>query len=375
MSRRNKLRSRTPSPVKKPPHSATFEYRHTTMQLANVFVESEPEMPADVAALVQQILQDREEDAALDALITTLAQTYTTDSRHLAGKCAGEGEWRVCTQLGLINHLNKYLSPMLSVSACEKPWNRFLKPVAARLLVPPIFPPPELPTLTAFTTPTTTRSQNDRSSSAASVTASDFTEDDPLQLSTPKPDITVGLASNAIQKALNLPYDVLLWLQSHPDNPTPFVSDPHQVPVGLRFPVLVVESKGMNTGANLIHAQNQAAVSAASALNILCELDARAAPKSRSNDEVDQPAIVFSIATEGPTHEIWVHYKVADKYHMACLQSCRTTLSGHTETFVRSLAQIMRWAATEFQTKIVKKVDQLWMGLLADSVEEQARLG
>lgn len=86
-----------------------------------------------------------------------------------------------------------------------------------------------------------------------STMASNYSTDDTLHLSTPKLDITVGLASDCIKKALNLSQDIL-HLQTDPKNLQPFVSDPHRVPLGLRFPFLLVEAKGLNTGGNLIHA-------------------------------------------------------------------------------------------------------------------------
>ena len=50
------------------------------------------------------------------------------------------------------------------------------------------------------------------------------------------------------------------------------LSEPHQAQIGLRFPFLVVESKGGAAGGNMIWAQNQAAVDGACALNILGDL-------------------------------------------------------------------------------------------------------
>ena len=77
-----------------------------------------------------------------------------------------------------------------------------------------------------------------------------------MQLPTPKLDITVGLASECIKKGLEHSQDLLLHLQIDPNSPQPFVSDPHQVPFGLRFPFLVVEAKDLTIGGNLIDAQN-----------------------------------------------------------------------------------------------------------------------
>jgi hypothetical protein len=233
-------------------------------------------------------------------------------------------------------------------------------PAVASSLYPVVFPPPSSAALGPFVSPTATPPQDDPStSSAVSTAASDYSTDENLQLSTPKPDITVGLASDCIQKALELPQDLLLHLQTNPSNPQPFVSDPHQVPLGLRFPFLIVEAKGLNTGGNLIHAQNQAAVAAASALNILRDLDALTSNPNHVA-QLSIPSIVFSLATEGPTHELWVHYRTGNEYDMSCLESWRTTLPGHSEKLVECLRRVMEWGASDFKESIVERVGALW---------------
>jgi hypothetical protein len=216
-----------------------------------------------------------------------------------------------------------------------------------------------------FFTPSATVSNTDPSSSAASVTASDSSVDDRLQLSTPKPDVSLGLASDAINSTLGLPEDFLLRLQTDPTIPQPFCSDPHQVPIGLRFPFLIVEAKGSNTGGNLVHAQNQAAVGGASALNILEDLHARISPAEGADVAETFPAIIFSIVTEGPTYELWVHYKTGKEYHMHCLESWRTTLPGHAELLFRSIDRIMGWGAGIFKDDIVQSVGALWRDMCA----------
>jgi hypothetical protein len=129
--RRAKARSRTPSPVKKPPHSATPEYRNGTMKLALVFVERGPDLPAHVASSVERILgredaqrnatgQKGAEDTARDALAATLAETYRVQCQSLAGDCSGEGEWRSGIYSSLMSPLSKCWSPILKVSASEK---------------------------------------------------------------------------------------------------------------------------------------------------------------------------------------------------------------------------------------------------------------
>lgn len=234
-------------------------------------------------------------------------------------------------------------------------------PAVARSLYPVIFPPSSA-ALGAFPSPSATPSQDDPSaSSAVSTTTSDYSTDDSSHLSIPKPDITVGLASDCIREALKLSQDILLHLQTDPNNPQPFVSDPHQVLLDLRFPFLIVEAKGLNTGGNLIHAQNQTAVAAASALNLLSDLEALI-PYPNLDAELSIPSVVFSLATEGPTHELWVH-RTGNEYHISCLESWRTTLPGNSEKLVEYLGRVMEWGAGDFKECIVERVGALWRGM------------
>ena len=50
------------------------------------------------------------------------------------------------------------------------------------------------------------------------------------------------------------------------------MSDPHAADMGIRFPFLVVEAKGLSLDGSLVSAQNQAAISGASMLAILKDL-------------------------------------------------------------------------------------------------------
>jgi hypothetical protein len=253
----------------------------------------------------------------------------------------------------------------------SKAWNKHLKatvlqlPTVLRPLYPVVFPPPSSAALGAFLSPIATPSQDDPStSSAVSTTTSDYTTDDLLHLPTPKPDITVGLASDCIQKALELSQNILLPLQTVPNNPQPFVSDPHQGPLGLRCPFLIVETKGLKTGGNLIQVHNQAAVAAASAINILSDLDALI-PSSNVDAELYFPSNAFPLVNEGPTHELWVHHRIGNEYHMHFLESWRTTLPGHSEGLVEYLRQVMELGVGNLNANIVERVESLWRNMCA----------
>lgn len=152
------------------------------------------------------------------------------------------------------------------------------------------------------------------------------------------------------------------------------LSEPHQVQIGLRFPLLVVESKGGAGGGNMIGAQNQAAVDGACALNILGDLEqAVAQMESRVvHGELDQeeihgnqdaedkaPTVVFSVTSEGPLHEVWVHYRVNETYHMTCHRTWRTTRREDASEFVRALARIVEWGRRGFRDSVLSSLGEI----------------
>ncbi|PGG99800.1 hypothetical protein AJ79_08422 [Helicocarpus griseus UAMH5409] len=93
----------------------------------------------------------------------------------------------------------------------------------------------------------------------------------------------------------------------------------------------------------MVGAQNQAAVDGACALNILRDL------KNTVNTYVPhapvnrQRQIFFSVVTEGPIHELWVHYQIDEAYHMTLLRIWRTTIPKEAREFVRSPGKILSW--------------------------------
>ncbi|KKK18783.1 hypothetical protein ARAM_005820, partial [Aspergillus rambellii] len=91
------------------------------------------------------------------------------------------------------------------------------------------------------------------------------------------------------------------------------ISDPHVTPLGLRFPFLIVEAKAGATGGNLYQAQNQAAVDGAEASDGSGQK--AAATSSKSNIVLN---LAFSVTTEGPIHEFWLHFRMpeAGDFHM-----------------------------------------------------------
>lgn len=175
-------------------------------------------------------------------------------------------------------------------------------------------------------------------------------------LKTPKPDVTLGLDPLVLQTSLNLPF-ALTDLEA-----TGVPTDPGQTPLGLHLPFLVVEAKNA-TSSCIYAAQNQAAVDAACALNILQSVTAAAAAFARvetthSSSQVQAqaqahtiPELCFSITSEGPIVELWMHVlrpsDPARKYVMANLNYARLSDAGGTQELVKDIAAILHWGETK----------------------------
>lgn len=180
---------------------------------------------------------------------------------------------------------------------------------------------------------------------------SDYTTDDPTRVSIPKPDIAIGLSHSSFSKLQGK----ILWdLQ---DNNRVF-SEPHQSAIGLHFPFLILEAKGLAIGSNMVGAQNQAAVDGACALNILRDLKLAAITSVHhaSNDQSEPRQVFFSVVTEGPIHELWVHYQIDEAYHMTLLRIWRTTIAKEATEFVQALGKLFEWGVSKFRDAILKEL-------------------
>ncbi|KAF3029584.1 hypothetical protein E8E11_000352 [Didymella keratinophila] len=121
--------------------------------------------------------------------------------------------------------------------------------------------------------------------------------------------------------------------------------------MGMRFPFLIVETKGLSVHGNLVSAQNQAAISGASMLRILKDLE------ETTDSHPTSPPLCFSIVTEGPAHELWVHFEYEEAFHMEALKSWRMTRASDVEEFVRALVSIMEWGRGRFRDGILARLD------------------
>lgn len=176
----------------------------------------------------------------------------------------------------------------------------------------------------------------------------------PFHLSTPKPDISIGLTHAEFTEHQQI---ILIQYQAS----GLILSDPHAADMGIRFPFLIVEAKGLSQNGTLVSAQNQAAVGAASALAILQDLKKQTDGDSDlvADSGEETPTLCFSIVTEGPVHELNVHFFDEGAFHMHCFRACRTTLQRDTIEFVYMICRLLEWGRGNYRSAITRQVDLL----------------
>ncbi|KAL8902913.1 MAG: hypothetical protein Q9207_004281 [Kuettlingeria erythrocarpa] len=193
---------------------------------------------------------------------------------------------------------------------------------------------------------------------------------DVFMVKTPRPDITMGLRDTTVIEKLKdkglralEASDFLKALQ----NQQALYSNPLQPAYPLRFPPLVVEGKSYSTGRPVFEAQNQAAVSGSCMTNLqhkLTKLTERTSPRSHQRKE----PLAFSICTEGPMMQLWVHYTTLmdgeRMYHMSILRICHAStqpfLQEGVKEFFKAIYGVMQWATADFLDGVVEQLELVW---------------
>jgi hypothetical protein len=121
----------------------------------------------------------------------------------------------------------------------------------------------------------------------------------------------------------------------------------------MRFPFLIVDTKGLSFSGSLVSAQNQAAISGACMLRILKNLDETTDLHSTG------PPLCFSIVTEGPTRELWIHSEHEEAFHMEFLRSWRATFLRGAREFVQFLGKVMEWGGGRVRGGIIERLDNI----------------
>ncbi|MCJ1359526.1 MAG: hypothetical protein MMC33_009528, partial [Icmadophila ericetorum] len=131
----------------------------------------------------------------------------------------------------------------------------------------------------------------------------------------------------------------------------------------IRFPFLLVEGKSYATGRAIYEAQNQATISGACSLKILHDLDDLVRKSNPGSYSKGQP-VVFSVCTEGPIHQLWVHYTAAGDgdgdsnrmYYMAQIKTCDVAICNDVPGFLEAVDNVMRWGSGKYKETTVEQL-------------------
>ena len=201
-------------------------------------------------------------------------------------------------------------------------------------------------------------------------------------IKTPRPDLSIGTKLDALTSAFSSQslssiqaLKFLKQLQNQMVTREPrIILEPALISVpalrasDLAFPFAVVEGKAYSTGRQVFEAENQAAVSGACGLKIqLCldELVTRATASSNSEFAPAEypPALFFSICTEGPLHELWVHWTSVEggvrKFNMTLLKYCHGVLLEGVEDFMIAVDNMLRWGTSQFIDSVVERLGKV----------------
>lgn len=182
---------------------------------------------------------------------------------------------------------------------------------------------------------------------------------------TPRPDFTIGLRHSTISNALMKrglskfkADDFLKGLQRE----RKLCSDPTQNFLNVRFPILVIEGKAYATGKTVFEAQNQAAVSGGCMVNLL-QQQTDLFEGVFSDLRGGKTHLAFSICTEGPQIEFWVHYTLSEDnvrtHYMNIFRTCYGSLQGGLEDFLIDVERLMRWTKDEFLKEVADQLCKL----------------
>ena len=182
-------------------------------------------------------------------------------------------------------------------------------------------------------------------------------------IKTPRPDFTIGLRHSTMSNALIKrglskfkADDFLKGIQRE----RKLCSDPTQNFLNVRFPILVIEGKAYATGKTAFEAQNQAVVTGSCMVNLQHQLT-DLFESVFSNLKGEKTPLAFSICTEGPQIEFWVHYTLLEdnvrSHYMNIFRTCYGSLQAGLEDFLMDTERLMRWTKDEFLKEVA---DQLY---------------
>lgn len=278
-SRHSAYKSRTSRPSKR---ILPQTYRIQNISYAGIFIENLAELPPEIERRLRHILKAESLEDILgtaehESQQATHVEKFLNESRYNVRGCLFEADLKdslsrlvrelaqdnlrchASRQRKISSHLWSTSSEMLILPLV---WNPDLKPLPPHMAQPddesgaPTSHSvlPDLDSQSASGLPGPNPFLRSYTASTAYTTSSEAA--DPFHISTPKPDIVVGLDDRAFTLAHRI------QLAKHQSLGSLLI-DTHIEPMGLHFPFLIAETKGLSLNGGLVAAQNEAAISAA----------------------------------------------------------------------------------------------------------------
>ena len=375
--------------------NTTAHYRYKHLEDANTYIHVDP--PEDIQAAIDDIV-NAEPSEDRHAILRDKAKKFWKRCREMVRAAAGEDDF-----VHVFYTIAEEMSPNNLIFREKADWRAELKPTIqqsdANLSFLSDFnamgsdddsapPPPKRHLQSAGRLYISPRDSQTSSLDAPADNRPPQADKarEPSPVKTPRPDITTGIKESALISALvsslssqNFNYTKAkqfleklqdTTMQSERDGPyePALIIVPTQRESTLTFPTLVFEGKGYSTGKQVFEAQNQAAVSGAGGLKIQLMLDELVKRATRSFDvpltpSENQPPLVFSICTEGPHHELWVHYTVIEdgerQFNMVLLDTCHGVVLKQVERFFVQVYNVMIWTMGPFLKTVVERLREV----------------
>ncbi|KAL6150923.1 hypothetical protein ACJQWK_10611 [Exserohilum turcicum] len=259
-SRHSAYKSRTSRPSKR---ILPQTYRIQNISYAGIFIENLAELPPEIERRLRHILKAESLEDILgtaehESQQATHVEKFLNESRYNVRGCLFEADLKD----SLSRLVRELAQDNLRCHASRQLWNPDLKPLPPHMAQPddesgaPTSHSvlPDLDSQSASGLPGPNPFLRSYTASTAYTTSSEAA--DPFHISTPKPDIVVGLDDRAFTLAHRI------QLAKHQSLGSLLI-DTHIEPMGLHFPFLIAETKGLSLNGGLVAAQNEAAISAA----------------------------------------------------------------------------------------------------------------
>ena len=364
-----------PGITRRPPENIT-DYRYKHLHDANVFFHATP--PPDIGIIIDKIVSptpSRDRQVKLQEISNSFYARCIT----LAQDAHDEADWRE-----LIQSMITFLIDSKLTFVRESNWRMELKPEMPQPNVRFDFAKITAPAQqgkkgqdeTSSLLKRQMQNENDGPITLNNTFHSPNTAPLISTITTPSPDITLGIKNEALISEIATQMSLsgsdrrsverfLNYLDESTDkegnDKEPVLIMRPMENEGLVFPFAAVECKAYATGSPIFAAQNQAAGSGACGLNQQRSVN-ELVKRVTDLDVSSEHPIFFSICTEGPIHELWVHYMFphTHSFNMKLLKTYNGLLPEQAEAFVIAADNVFRWGVDEFLKSVSQRLGEIF---------------